>query len=61
MTEEHAGHAMADEGGHGDDHHDEHMAAPLGPIDWPAWGATALGVGVAGFVALLMAFVVGII
>jgi hypothetical protein len=46
-AEEHEGHAPADEA--------------LGPIDWAAWGATALGVGVAGFVALLMAFVVGIL
>jgi len=53
MSEEHA--AEEHEG------HDEHVDAPLGPIDWAAWGATALGVGVAAFVALLMAFVVGIL
>jgi hypothetical protein len=27
--------------------HDEHEAEPLGPIDWPAWGAAALGVAAA--------------
>jgi hypothetical protein len=56
----HEEHGMAGEGGHGDDHHDPHMDAGLGPIDWPAWGAAALGIGIAGFVALLMALVVGI-
>ena len=60
-SEEHEGHAMAGEGGHGDDHHDAHADEALGPIDWPAWGAAALGVAVAGFMALLMAFVVGIL
>ena len=64
MTEEHVAHephGMAGEGGHGDDHHDVHQAAGLGPIDWPAWGAAALGVAIAAFMALLMAFVVGIL
>jgi hypothetical protein len=27
--------------------HDADEAAPLGPIDWPAWGAAALGVAAA--------------
>ncbi len=53
MTEEHA--AEEHEG------HDAHADEALGPIDWPAWGAAALGVAIAGFVALLMAFVVGIL
>ena len=54
----HESHGMAGEGGHGDDHHDMHMDAALGPVDWPAWGASALGVGIGLFVALLMALVV---
>ena len=41
--------------------HDADTDEALGPIDWPAWGAAALGVAVAGFMALLMAFVVGIL
>jgi hypothetical protein len=41
--------------------HDAHADEALGPIDWPAWGAAALGVAIAGFMALLMAFVVGIL
>ena len=54
-------HGMAGEGGHGDDHHDAHMDAPLGRIDWPLWGAAVLGVGIAVFMAVLMALVVGMI
>lgn len=54
-------HGMAGEGGHGDDHHDAHMDASLGRIDWPLWGAAVLGVGIAVFVAVLMALVVGMI
>ena len=54
-------HGMAGEGGHGDDHHDMHMDASLGPIDWPLWGAAVLGVGIAAFMAVLMALVVGMI
>ncbi|MGH2407750.1 MAG: hypothetical protein ACRDF7_06705 [Candidatus Limnocylindrales bacterium] len=53
----HDEHGMAGQGGHGDDHHDPHMDDTLGPVDWFAWGAATLGVGVAGFVALLMALV----
>lgn len=54
----HEEHSMAGEGGHGDDHHDAHAEVGLGPIDWAAWGAAVLGVGVAGFVAMLMGLVV---
>jgi hypothetical protein len=57
----HEEHGMAGEGGHGDDHHDPQVDAGLGPIDWHAWGAAALGVGIAAFVALLMALVVGML
>ena len=39
--------------------HDADTDEALGPIDWPAWGAAALGVAIAGFMALLMAYVVG--
>jgi hypothetical protein len=38
---------------HGDDGHGghgEHEDEPLGPIDWPAWGAAVLGI-VAALVA----------
>jgi hypothetical protein len=46
---------MAGEGGHGDDHHDAHHEdEPLGPLDWRAWGAAALGVAVALVVAALL-------
>jgi len=54
-------HGMAGEGGHGDDHHDEHADEALGGIDWPLWGAAVLGVGIAVFMAVLMALVVGMI
>jgi hypothetical protein len=54
-------HGMAGEGGHGDDHHDAHMDETLGQIDWPLWGAAALGVGIAVFMAVLMALVVEMI
>jgi len=54
-------HGMAGEGGHGDDHHDAHMDPSLGGIDWPLWGAAVLGVGIAVFMAVLMALVVGMI
>jgi hypothetical protein len=57
----HDAHGMAGEGGHGDDHHDAHMDESLGPIDWPLWGAAVLGVGIAVFMAVLMALVVGMI
>ena len=51
----HEAHGMAGEGGHGDDHHDaRHEDEPLGPLDWRAWGAAALGVAVALVVAALL-------
>ncbi len=59
--EVHDVHGMAGEGGHGDDHHDAHVDPSLGRIDWPLWGAAALGVGIAVFMAVLMALVVGMI
>lgn len=34
---------------------DEHGAEPLGPIDWPAWGASAFGVVIALLVAAALA------
>ena len=60
-TAGHDEHGMAGEGGHGDDHHDAHAEARLGPLDWAAWGAAALGIGIAGFVALLMAYASGVL
>ncbi|HEY8167636.1 MAG: hypothetical protein ACHQ02_09970 [Candidatus Limnocylindrales bacterium] len=57
----HDAHGMAGEGGHGDDHHDAHTDPSAGPIDWPVWGAAVLGIGIAVFMALLMALVVGMI
>lgn len=59
--DEHVAHGMAGEGGHGDDHHDAHADEQLGGIDWPLWGAAVLGVGVAVFMAVLMALVVGML
>lgn len=57
----HDSHGMAGEGGHGDDHHDADMDERLGPIEWSVWGAAVLGIGIAVFMALLMALVVGMI
>lgn len=34
-----------DEAGHEHDDH-AHPAAALGPIDWPAWGAGAVGIAI---------------
>lgn len=59
--EGHVAHGMAGEGGHGDDHHDAHTEDTLGSIDWPLWGAAVLGVGIAVFMAVLMALVVGMV
>ena len=59
--DEHVSHEMAGEGGHGDDHHDAHMDAGPGPIEWSLWGAAVLGVGIAVVMAVLMALVVGIL
>ena len=38
---------------HGDSEHAEHAEPRLGPIDWPAWSAGALGVAVGVVVAAL--------
>lgn len=45
MEEHDAGHDDHESGGHDEER--------LGPIDWPAWGASALGVAVALAMALL--------
>ncbi len=42
----------ANAGAHADD---AHAGEPLGPIDWPAWGASALGVAVALLIAAVLA------
>lgn len=47
-------HADADAGAHGDAH-DDHAETPLGPIDWPAWRATFVGIAVAAVIVLLFA------
>jgi hypothetical protein len=39
--------------GHGDGELDDHGEARLGPIDWPAWAASALGVAVGVVIAAL--------
>ncbi|MDQ3447717.1 MAG: hypothetical protein M3432_00875, partial [Chloroflexota bacterium] len=39
----------------GDHASDEHAEEPLGPIDWPAWGASALGVVIALLIAAVLA------
>ncbi len=44
-----------DTGGHDhDDMHPEEHEEPLGPIDWPAWGVSLLGVGLGGVIALAL-------
>ena len=50
----HAADALDASDGHGAEA-DEHAAEPLGPIDWPAWGASALGVVVALLIAAVLA------
>jgi len=45
------GHEDHAAGGH--DEHNDHAEARLGPIDWPAWAASALGVAVAAVMAAL--------
>ena len=54
-THEEAAHG-ADEG-HGDAH--EHEEERLGPIDWTAWGASALGIAAGLAVAVLFAIAAG--
>ena len=61
MSEEHAAEEVEGHDAQEHEGHDAHADEALGPIDWPAWGAAALGVAIAGFMALLMAFVVGIL
>ncbi len=39
----------------GDHASGEHAEEPLGPIDWPAWGASALGVVIALLIAAVLA------
>ncbi len=56
----HAADAMEAEGEDAEDHGhageaDKHGAEPLGPIDWPAWGASAFGVIVALLIAAALA------
>lgn len=42
---------------HSDSGHatDEHAGEPLGPIDWPAWGASGLGAVIALLIAAALA------
>ncbi len=52
VTDGHAGgHGHADHDGSGG-HDMEHAQEPLGPVDWHAWGAAALGAAAAGVIAL---------
>jgi hypothetical protein len=47
------GHGHADHGSASDGGHDaEHAQAPLGPVDWRAWGFALLGAAAAGVIAL---------
>lgn len=40
---------------HGDEGHDpDHDGEQLGPVDWGAWGASLLGVGLGLVIALVM-------
>ncbi len=50
----HAADAMDSADGHATGA-DEHAAESLGPIDWPAWGASAFGVLVALLIAAALA------
>ena len=47
------GHGHSDHGG-GSGHDASHAQEPLGPIDWRAWGAGALGAVAAGVVAVAL-------
>jgi hypothetical protein len=51
----HVGGAHMEDHDAGHDDHDEagHQEERLGPIDWAAWGASALGVAVAAVTAAL--------
>ncbi|MDQ3492297.1 MAG: hypothetical protein M3452_03420 [Chloroflexota bacterium] len=53
---------VQEEDAHGGEEHtgsghdtDEHAGEPLGPIDWPAWGASAFGVAMAILIAAALA------
>jgi hypothetical protein len=37
-----------------DDHSTDHAESPLGPIDWGAWLVSAIGVGTAAVIALVL-------
>lgn len=51
----HAGPADPDDRGRGAAvGHDSHAQEPLGPIDWPAWGAGLLGAAAAAIVAVAL-------
>ncbi len=45
-----------DTGGHDHDsmHPEEEHEEPLGPIDWAAWGISALGIGIGALVGLCL-------
>lgn len=47
-----AGHAAAHPGGHDDE---DERQEPLGPIDWRAWGAGAIGIAISILIALALA------
>jgi hypothetical protein len=50
-----ATHAGGDEGHHDDAHGDAHgHGEELGPIDWRAWGAAALGIASAAVVVAVL-------
>ena len=57
VPEHGSAHAVRPHAYSGDVHATEHVEdedAPLGPIDWPAWGASALGVAIAALVVALL-------
>ena len=66
MTDEHTHAADAHHvgGGHDHDHDEGHadaaeehedQASPLGPIDWRAWGISAIGLAVGVAIAVVLA------
>jgi hypothetical protein len=40
--------------GHGDDEHEGEHEAPLGPIDWPAWALSLVGILLGSVVVLCL-------
>jgi hypothetical protein len=54
-------HGVADHGDAPGHEHDDHVHAdePLGPIDWPAYGAGALGLLIGLVIAVALAIAVG--